>query len=132
MSTSIRNEYTTDVNSNTRLLRLATSSFIAVRSHIEYDNAGDTKTTNKIAVDLRLIIATLGLISRNTITPPSTLVEMDNFAISGSVGEVGVDVVMIHYNIENVDGRRWQMTTGQDDTYSFKLYVDIPVTGCAS
>ncbi len=51
MSTSIRNEDTTDVNSNTRLLRLATSSFIAVRSHIEYDNAGDTRTANKLAVD---------------------------------------------------------------------------------
>ncbi len=72
------------------------------------------------------------MISRNTVTSPSTLVEMDNFAISGSVGEVGVDVVMIHYNIENVDGRRWQMTTGQDGAYSFKLYVDTPVSGCAS
>lgn len=98
---------------------------------IEYDRSSGpgTRTVNKIAASQRLVIDTQGpVVLRDSVTPPSTLVEMDTFTISGNVGEVGVKVAIV-LSDNGVDGLTWEQITGQDGAYSFKPYVDIPISG---
>tara|TARA_Y100000385_G_scaffold279059_1_gene328205 strand:+ start:11601 stop:15116 length:3516 start_codon:yes stop_codon:yes gene_type:complete len=100
--------------------RLGDRNDIAI---IEY--AGDEKALTQIAVVQKLVVDTLGpAISIGAIVPPARLQDMDAFTISGSVGEVGVKVEMIHE-----DGQKWEVTTGQDGEYSFSPYVDVPASG---
>ncbi len=100
--------------------RLGDRNDIAI---IEY--AGDEKALTQIAVVQKLVVDTLGpAISMDAIVPPARLQDMDAFTISGSVGEVGVKVEMIHEG-----GQKWEVATGQNGEYSFSPYVDVPASG---
>jgi len=66
-------------------------------------------------------------ISTNAIVPPASIADMDAFAVSGSVGEVGAKVEMIHEA-----GQKWEMTTSQDGEFSFSPYIDVPTSGGAA
>ena len=82
-------------------------------------------TLTQIVVVQKLLIDTLGpAITIDAIVPPARVADMDAFTISGSVGEVGAKVEMIHEG-----GQTWEMTTSNDGEYSFSPYVDVPVSG---